>query len=415
MKKSISVLALMIPFMVGYSQKGKEVNAISYYRDYTETKDTASLRKAKENIDLAATHEDTKDNVKTLVYKGQIYLAIYDLNKKIQEDKLMSINDPNQRAIAALENTPTTELGIAYEAYTKAKALDEKGTYTNELKNIQNIEYNYNNTGRSFYNAKKYPQALVAFENAYQINPNDTLLLYFCATSANLSKDYPKAVNYYKKMAELKVGQATTYSNLMNAYFEIKDTAAGVAILKKGRSSYPNDINLVISETNYFLRENKSEEAINNLNIAIKAKPTDANLYLVRGNIYDNFANPKDGNGKDIEKPSDYNNLIGLAETDYKKAIELKNDYFDALYNLGVLYNNQGVELSRQADKITDQAKYEAAKAKATERFANAMPVLERALAVNPTERNTMTALRQIYMRMELTDKLKAINERLKG
>lgn len=415
MKKIAILLLATVPVFSGLAQSSKVVNAINYLKDYNTTKEVESLQKAKENIDLASEHVDTKDKAKTQVYKGQIYMTIYEANKKTQEDKLTSIADPNKRAFAALQNTPTTELGVAYQAFTKAKTLDEKGVYSNELKNMVNIGINYDNTGRSFYNAKKYPEALAAFENAYQINSNDTTLLYFCATSADLGKEYPKAVTYYKKMLATKQGQGSTYSNLMNVYLAMKDTTAGMDILKKGRSSYPNDMNLVISETNYFLRVNKSQEALNNLNIAIQAKPADANLYLVRGNIYDNLANPKDANGKDIDKPADYNNLLGLAETDYKKAIELKNDYFDALYNLGVLYNNQGVELSKQADKITDQKKYEAANAKATERFANAMPVLEKALEINPKERNTMIALRQIYMRMQLTDKLKAINERLKG
>ena len=415
MKKSIAIFLFIVPVVMCYSQKGKEINAINYFRDYNETKDTVSLRKAKENIDLAAEHIDTKDRAKTQVTKGQVYMAIYDTNKKVQEDKLMSIADPNKRAFAALQNTPTTELGIAYQAFTRTKALDTKGDYTNELKNMVNIAINYDNTGRSFYNSKNYPQALAAFESTHQINPNDTTVLYFCATSADLSKNYPKAAIYYNKMLDIKQGQGTTYSNLMNVYLAMKDTAAGMDILKKGRSSYPNDMNLVISETNYFLRVNKSQEALNNLNIAIQAKATDPNLFLVRGNIYDNLANPKDANGKDMEKPKDYANLIGLAETDYKKAIELKPDYFDALYNLGVLYNNQGVELNKQADKFTDQKKYEAANSKANEKFSNAMPVLEKALEVNPKERNTMIALRQIYLRMQLTDKLKAINERLKG
>ncbi len=415
MKKITVLLLATLPVFSGFSQSSKVVNAINYLKDYNSTKDPESLQKAKENIDLASENADTKDKAKTQVIKGQVYMTIYEANKKIQEDKLMSVADPNKRTFAALQNTPTTELGIAYQAYTKGKALDEKSNYTAELRNMANISIYYDNTGRSFYNAKKYQEALAAFESAYEITNTDTTLLYFCATSADLAKDYPKAVNYYKKMLAIKQGQGATYSSLMNVYLAMKDTVSGMDILKKGRQSYPNDINLVISETNYFLRVNKSQEAINNLNIAIQAKPTDANLYLVRGNIYDNLANPKDASGKDIEKPKDYSNLLGLAETDYKKAIELKLDYFDALYNLGVLYNNQGVELNKQADKITDQKKYEAANTLATAQFANALPVLEKALELNPKDRNTMIALRQIYMRMQLTDKLKAINDKLKS
>jgi tetratricopeptide (TPR) repeat protein len=415
MKKNLLVLLFAIPALAVYSQRSKETNAIAYLRDYNETKDSVSLRKAKENIDLAAEHEDTKEKASTQVTKGQIYMAIYEANKRAQEEKLMNIADPNKRTFAALQNTPTAELLTAYKAYEKGKALDTKGNYTKELKNMANVAIYFDNTGRSFYNAKKYPEALNAFENAYAINGNDTTLLYFCATSAALTPDYPKAVKYYQKMIDAKQGFGSSYSALMNVYLSMKDTTAGMDILKKGRQTFPNDMNLVISETNYFLRVNKSQEALNNLNIAIQAKPADPNLYLVRGNIYDNLANPKDANGKDLDKPKDYENLIGLAETDYKKAIELKPDYFDALYNLGVLYNNKGVELNRQADKFTDQKKYEAASAKANEQFANAMPVLEKALEVNPKERNTMIALRQIYMRMQLQDKLKAINEKLKG
>ncbi|MES2590748.1 MAG: tetratricopeptide repeat protein [Bacteroidota bacterium] len=415
--KKIAFLFLATAFTFsGVAQSSKVVNAINYLSDYGTSKDPESLQKAKENIDLASEHPDTKDKAKTQVNKGKIYLTIYEANKRAQEEKLMSITDPNKRTFVAFQNTPTTELETAYQAFVKAKALDDKGNYTAELKSIPNIGIYFDNTGRSNYNAKKYPEALSAFERAYEISGGkDTTVLYFLAASSDLAQQYDKAKQYYQKMIDTKQGQGATYSSLMNVHLMMKDSVYGMEILKKGRAAYPNDINLVISETNYFLKTNKSQEALNNLNIAIQAKPTDANLYLVRGNIYDNLANPKDAAGKDLEKPKTYAENIKLAEADYKKAIEIKPDYFDALYNLGVLYNNQGVELNKQADKITDQKKYEAANAKATEQFALAMPVLEKAMEVNPKERNTMIALKQIYARMQLLDKLKEINAKLKG
>lgn len=414
--KKIALLLLMTPlFLIGYSQRSKENNAIYSFKDYNTTKDTLSLKKAKENIDLAADHEDTKDKASTQVIKGQIYLAIYEANKRLQEEKLMNIQDPNKRTFVAFENTPTAELGIAYKAFLIGKELDKKRNYEGELKAINNIGIYFDNTGRANFNSKKYAQALFCFENAYAISENsDTTLLYYCATAAELSKDYEKAKTYFQKMIDTKQGQGNTYSSMVSVYKMLKDTLAAIEILKKGRNSYPNDMNLVISETNYFLEIKNSKEAINNLNIAINAKPTDPNLYLVRANIYDNLANPKDAAGKDLEKPSDYAVNITNAETDYKKAIELKADYFDALYNLGVLYNNQGVMLNNLADKITDNAKYKVANEKASQQFKKAMPELEKALELNPKERNTMIALKQIYTRMQLLDKLKKINERLK-
>jgi tetratricopeptide (TPR) repeat protein len=226
---------------------------------------------------------------------------------------------------------------------------------------------------------------------------------------------YDKAKLYYQKMIENKQGFGNTYSSLVNVCLMMKDSVGAMEVLKKGRTAYPNDINLVITETNYFLKTNNSKEALNNLNIALGAKPTDANLYLVRGNIYDNLANPKDANNKDMEKPKEYDNLIKSAETDYKKAIELKPEYFDALYNLGVLYNNHGVVLSKLADQITDNAKYKTANDLALAEFTKALPVLEKALQVSPKDRNTMYALKQIYARTQQPEKVKEINERLKN
>jgi tetratricopeptide (TPR) repeat protein len=201
----------------------------------------------------------------------------------------------------------------------------------------------------------------------------------------------------------------------MNAYLMAKDTTGGMDVLKKGRAAYPNDVNLLISETNYYLKTNQSVAALSNLTQAIAAKPADANLYLVRGNIYDNLANPKDESGKELEKPKDYDEKFKNAEADYKKAIELKPDYFDALYNLGALYNNQGVAVSKMADKITDQKKYEAELKRAGDAFNNALPVLEKALEVNQTDKNTMYALKQIYSRTQQLDKLKALNTVING
>ena len=417
MKKIAILLLATMPVFSGLAQSSKVVNAINYLKDFNSTKDPESLEKAKVNIDAAAEHEKTKESAKTHVIKGQVYMAIYESNKRAQENKLMNIADPNKRTFEALQNTPTAELGVAYQAFLKGKALDEKGNYTGELKALGNIGIYYDNTGRANYNGKKYPEALAAFESAYEISGNsDTTILYFLATVSEMAQQFDKSKMYYQKMIDTKQGKGATYSSLVNVYLMMKDTTAAMDLLKQGRAAYPNDINLVISETNYFLKANKSKEALNNLNIAIQAKPTDPNLYLVRGNIYDNLANPKDATtGKDLEKPKDYEEVLKLAETDYKKAIELKPDYFDALYNLGVLYNNQGVVLNKLADAITDNKKYEAANAKATEKFSLAMPILEKALEVNPKDRNTMIALKQIYARMQLLDKLKAINEKLKS
>jgi tetratricopeptide (TPR) repeat protein len=415
MKKIAILLLAALPSIAGYAQPNKVVSAWKYLKDFNESKDIESLNKAKDAIDLASANADTKDQTKTQVYRGQVYLTLFDNNLRTQTEKQTSITDPNKKTLVGYQNTPSAELDAAYVAFAKAKTTDVKNDYSADIKTgLARIGSHFENKAIADYNAKKFADALPSFERAYEINgAKDTGSLSNCALVAERAGMYDKAKLYYNKMIDGKQGAGNTYSSLLNVYLMMKDTTAGMDILKKGRSAYPNDINLLISETNFYLKTNNSKEALNNLNLAVAAKPTDANLLLVRGNIYDNLANPKDAAGKDMDKPKDYADKMALAEADYKKAIELKPNYFDALYNLGVLYNNKGVMINKQADKITDNAKYKIEGDKATAEFNKAMPVLEKALEVNPTDRNSMVALKQIYSRLQLLDKLKAINEKL--
>ncbi len=417
MKKIVSLLIAATPIFSATAQSTKFVNAKNYIREFESSKDTADLYRAKANIDLCAVHPDTKDLPKTQTLKGQIYLTIFDTDLRLQTDKLASITDPNKRTLTAYQHTSSSSLNEAYTALVLAKMLDIKANYKEEIgRYVARISSHYENKAIADYNAKKYADALPSFEKAYEINGvKDTVSLSNCALVADRGGVYTKAKMYYQKMIDNKQGYGNTYSALVTIYLMLKDTIGGMDVLKKGRAAYPNDINLVITETNYFLKTNNSKEALNNLNIALAVKPAEANLYLVRGNVFDNMANPKSDNGKELDKPKDYDSNLKSAELDYKKAIELKPDYFDALYNLGVLYNNHGVAINKMANEITDNVKYKAANDLATAEFMKAMPVLEKALDVNPKDKSTMYALKQIYARMQLLDKLKAINERLKN
>jgi tetratricopeptide (TPR) repeat protein len=417
MKKVALLLLMGMPALSGFSQSAKVVNTVNYLRDFASSKDIESLNKAKENIDLASANADTKELPKTQKLRAEVYLTIFENNLRLETDKLASIADPNKRNLAAYQNTSSAPLADAITACMTAKTVDTKGNYTADIaRYMQTGAMHYENKAIADYNAKKYSDALPSFEKAYEINgAKDTTSLSNCATVAERGAIYDKAKLYYQKMIDQKLGGANTYSSLVNVCLMSKDTAAGMDVLKKGRTMYPNDMNLVTTETNYFLRANKSKEALANLDVAIAAKPTDANLYMVRGNLSDNIANPKDATGKDLDKPKEYDDLMKSAETDYKKAIELKPDYFDALYNLGVLYNNHGVVLNKQADMITDQAKYKIANDKASAEFNKALPVLEKALQLNPKDRSTIFALKQIYARTQQPEKVKEMAEKLKN
>jgi len=422
MKKKILILIAATSLFTASAQKAKVITANRYLKDYMDSKEVGSLDKAKEAIDLANVNAETANETKTQVYRGQIYYTSFECNLRLQTETLLaSVSDPNKRTLLAYQNTSIADLDTAYAAFSKGKLLDEKGNFKSDIdKGMEGVVIHYENKALSDNNAKKYKDAFLSFEKTYLIKgQKDTNLLSYCALLANRSEMYDKAKVYYGKMTEQKVGASATYYSYYNVLIKMKDSTAANDLLKKGRAVYPNDINLLIKETNYYINNHKSNEALENINKAIAAKPDDYLLYFARANITDNIANPKDLSGKDLPKPADYEARLKAAEDDYKKAIDIKPDFFDALFNLGVLYNNHGREITVQADKLSsdkaaDKQKYDSEQARATTEFNKAMVVFEKALLTTPKDHSTMTALKQIYARLGLTDKMNAMIEELK-
>jgi tetratricopeptide (TPR) repeat protein len=433
--KKLTLLLLLIMPVIGFSQSAKLTNAINYYDDYVKNpKDQESLTKAKENIDIVSQNPDMKDPAKVLKFKGLIYEAIFENNLRIQTEKLTSITDPNQKAFTAYQNTASTELDVASQAYEAIKAVDPKNIYLFDvMKAKERLYSHYYNKANADFNQQKFDSSLQLFEKAYDLDEaKDTNSLNGVGLAAFNSGHFEKSKNAYAKMVEAKAGGARSYSLLVQSYFELKDTVPGVEVLKKGRALYPGDPNLINTETNYYLSHNKREEAKKNLNMVILSRPQEPTLYLARGGLYDKEANPEDKDHKSLPTPPNFNELMKLAEADYQKTVELceplykniasmdkeekrqlEDTYSKGLFDLGAVYFNQGAKVAKDADKITDNAKFAIENKKANALFNKAMPLLEKSLEVKPDD-GTIFALKQIYTRLELTDKLKGINAMLK-
>jgi tetratricopeptide (TPR) repeat protein len=415
MKKILLTVTAVLHLCIVNAQKSKGFDAQSYLRDYNSTQDITSLNHAKESIDAAAENAETKDNPFILVTKGQIYMALYDYQRNEIEKTLSSIADIQKRALAVYESTPTGDLETAYQAFYKAKQVDIKGKYSDETKTIMTIGTYFDYSGRAKFNVQKYNDALGAFERAYEISNNaDTTVLYLAAISADYSGNFTKAKQYYGKMVETKQARPNTYTSLVNTYYALKDTAGGIEMLRKGREAFPNNANLLLMDVNNYLKKNKGEELLNNLNTAIIANPTNVNLYLARGNVYDNIAAHFMSPISDTTKQNQHTAAVNAAEADYLKVITADSNNYYALFNLGILYFNKAVLLNNTANDIADNLKFKALNTKANEDFNKSMPLLERALKQQPNEHNLMIALKQVYARLQLEDKLEAINEKLK-
>jgi tetratricopeptide (TPR) repeat protein len=150
-----------------------------------------------------------------------------------------------------------------------------------------------------------------------------------------------------------------------------------------------------VYELNHYLLNGKFQEAENNLKLALENEPDNKQLHFSLGVVYDNLG--------DSEK----------AIKAYEDAIAIDSDYFDAIYNLGALYFNKGVEMNNAANDITDNKKYAEAREEAKQVFIKSKPYLEKAHGLDESDLGAIQSLSQLYALLNETENYQAMKAKL--
>ncbi len=385
MKKRFFRLAIATLFLGGplTAQQAKVVSAINALGYYTKDRtDIESLQKAKGFIDEAITTESTMGKPKTWYVRGNVYSAMHESKNA---DLIKLAGDP---------------LKIATEAYEKAYTLDAKYENANEC--YMRAIYGYKTMGIGAFNEKNYSAATEYFEKVVSLSSQkgtvDKEAIQNAAVSSMNGGNYDKAIEYYGKMLP-EDSTGVLYGQLYKAYLAKADTATGIAKLEEGRKKFPRNQALLTENLNHLFRQKKNAEAEELLKLAIQNDPTNHTLYLAAGSTYENLKRMDD------------------AIAAYKKAIEIKPDAWQAYYNLGAYYNNEGKRLQDAANNEKDTKKYEAGLKAADEQLKLAMEYLEKAKELTPVgssdRMDIMKALKQLYVRLNLTDKFEAIKKEM--
>jgi tetratricopeptide (TPR) repeat protein len=257
------------------------------------------------------------------------------------------------------------------------------------------------NDGVKYFSASEFDKALTSFEKSIDVNATygnvDTLAIFNAGLSAENAKNHEKAKLHYGRIIELNYPQPLVYNSLSNVYLEEQDTAKALSIVQDGRKKYPEDFNLLIAETNIYLAAKQNDKAMANLQEAVKTDPLNPTIHYAVGVNYFSMGNLEE------------------AEKSYKKAIELKPDYFEANYNLGAMYVNQAATLIEKANKLplSATAEYDALKLEADNVLKESIPYLEKAAAIDSSDRSTLLSLKEIYTRLNMMDKRKEVEAKL--
>ncbi|GAB4148463.1 MAG: hypothetical protein Fur0041_22020 [Bacteroidia bacterium] len=418
MKKYVFLAAaVMLGVTTLSAQKSKRTTAYMAFEHYKKDKDVSELDKAVLNINEAANHPDTKDDPQTWLYRGNIYMAVYQKDFNANMAAIKDVADAGKKQMMAYVSTPTTSLSEATTSYLKAKTLDTKKVYPGEIaKGLGDCYFYVQNVGIANYNQQKYAEAYPMFEFAIDISASngkiDTNNTNNAANSAMYAKNYASSEKHFKKLTEYKYGKGNTWMMLARVYLNSGDSAKYKSTIAEGLKVYPSDADLLVEDVNIKLKENRSKEAVDQLTALIAQRPTDPDLHFVVGNVYDRMANPTGADGKPAAKPAEYEQYLGKAAEHYQKSIELKSNNFDAYYNLGVLYMNQSVEYyNRSQSTLKDAAKYNSMWEKP---LPDAIKYLEKAHELDPKDMNTMLALKQCYGNIGNNDGFNKMKEEIK-
>jgi len=340
------------------------------------------LDKALESINQAVASEKTKDKDKPKAWftRGEIYYQLVD---------------PSTQALFAKYTKgmqPGEPLQKAAESYKKALELDgPTGEYGKQVPGrLQNLYGLAFNEGVKNYNDKDYDKAVASYRLASEMNPQDTTAVLYSAYALSAKQDYAGAKSAYNQLLAMDAYKAKpapvgVYTQLLQIARQEKNDAEAQKVVQQGLAAYPNNKTFLIEDLNLSMSGGNSGAALEKISKAITADPSNANLYAVRGSLYD------------AQKKTD------LAQADYKKAIDLDPNNFDSQFNMGIYNFNQAAGLYTKASKMdlkTYQLKGKPLEAQGKKYFEASVPYFEKALELQPNDANTMSALQKVYFRL---------------
>lgn len=366
------------------------------------------LEKAQLAIEEAIVHEKTMADPKAWFNRGETYLRIHT-----SED--YAYLDSN-----ALEK--------AYTSYMKSMDYDSKGEYTDDnLRGLDIIRNIYFGVGTEALQAGEYEATYMAFDRTLGIfslivantpaelltTTVDTVSMFYKAYAAQNLDKREEAMETYVQLVDMGFKDKFVYDLLSKMYVADEKYDEALAVVRKGQEILPEDTDLLIDELNIYLAQGNADQAVDRFEKAIELEPENADLRFALGTILDKLYEKALADG-DTEKAEGY--LAKLIEA-YEGALEIDPEYFKAAYNVGVLFFNEAVEVSKEMNNLplSAKAEYDAMEEEMTALMLKAKPYLEKAHELDPTDLGTMKALKEIYLRGNDMDNFGKMNKAIKA
>lgn len=302
----------------------------------------------------------------------------------------------------------------------------------------QSLKVHLVNKASSLLQSDDYVASSDYFESAYKLVPNDTIYLFYAASTAVNAKLYDRSLVMYEELRSLGYTGIETNYLATNVETQVEEQF-GSEMLRDLSLKAKTHINPKVETTKskfpeiiknialIYVQNGENEKALQAMAVARAEAPEDLNLLLTEANVYYSMGNNEKFKElleiaiqKDPKNPELQYNL-GVISTDtndfegakkyYLRAIELKSDYINAYINLAALILGQEEsildEMNQLGSSAADDRKYDELKEKRNQLYLDAIPYLESAFNIDPNNYQASKTLANIFSAVGDTDKYK--------
>jgi tetratricopeptide (TPR) repeat protein len=349
---------LVLTAGAAFGQKAVETSAAVEYKNkflpafHNQDMEGAktSLLKAKEYIDAAAVHPDTKESPKTQMLKGDIYFMLVAFK---------------EMGDAAFASVPADAMDQSIAAYNKAYTISNKFDADIE-ESIDQKAGLLDIAAVASFNEKKYSDAMEAYDMRAKlytaVNKTDSVAIFYAGVAAENNNDFGKAADYYKKAADIGYKVPEIYKMVANALIQDKKTEEATAYLEKAIEKSPNDKELHYAVGTFYMEAGQNDKATESL----------------------------------------------------RKAIAIDPKYWDAHYQLGAHLQSQGAAIRNKANALPlNDPNFNKMIAESDEYFKQAVVPLEVYINANPNDKAVLQILSQVHRSLKNAEKAAEYKRRM--
>ncbi|GIZ07695.1 tetratricopeptide repeat protein [Flavobacterium sp. UMI-01] len=339
-------------------------------------------------------------------------------------------------------------LSLAAKAAQKVIALEKKTgkkEHSDEMrKTITKVKEKLIDGAIEDSKAQKFNEGASKLYEAYQLDKKDTINLYYSSSFRLNAKDYDNALKELQELRKLKFTgksksfiatsvltdkeeafankedrdrsvklkthikpreevaqskQGEIYKNIALILVQQKKTEEAKKIISEAKTLNPDDSSLALTEANLYLESNDFDMYKKLVSEILAKNPNDPDLLFNLGVVSANAKNKED------------------AETYYKKAIEVNPNYMNAYINLVALKLEAETPINAEMNKLgtseKDNKRYEVLKAEKKKIYQSVIPLLVKALEVDPKNQDIGNTLMSVYGALEMSAEKKALKEKL--